>query len=274
MNEKNLKHYTYESNRGNLAYYTNDITNDKETILMLHPAFGDHYIFIKQIEAFHDGYNLILIDLPGHGKSVHKGSSLNMGMVPKLMKCILLQLNIAQVHLIGISLSSLIVQGFADQYPKMVKTVTTVGGYSIHSDNKEVKKAQRKEMMKWMFYIIISMKKFRKYIVNATSISLDGREMMKRGTENFKRRNFKYMQGIDQIFNRTDSVKQYPLLSLVGDKDQKISIESAIKLGKIANGQYAMISNSGHCANIDNPQEFNEVFLAHILRLYKMEKTT
>ena len=74
------------------------------------------------------------------------------------------------------------------------------------------------------------------------------------------------MQGIDKIFNKTDSIKEYPLLSIVGEKDQKISIVSAKKLGNKTSGQYYMIPNSGHCANIDTPNEFNSAFHSFILK--------
>ena len=85
MNENKLTMYIYKTEKGNIAYYTNKIELNKETIIMLHPAFGDHQIFIKQVDAFYNDYNLILLDLPGHGNSTHKGSSLNMGMVPNLI---------------------------------------------------------------------------------------------------------------------------------------------------------------------------------------------
>lgn len=233
---------------------------------MLHPAFAYHGFFIKQIEEFVNDFNLIILDLPGHGNSVHKGSNLNMGMVPNLINDILLHHNIKKVHVLGVSLGSLIAQGFEDLYPELVKTVTLVGGYSIHTDNKDVLKAQRKEMFKWLLYIIVSMKIFRKYIVKATVESTEGKEIVMKGIKPFRRRNFRYMQGLNHIFRETDVVKQYPLLSLVGEYDIEVSIESAIKLGNRVNGKYVMISNAGHCANIDNSKEFNSLFLSHILK--------
>lgn len=35
----------------------------------------------------------------------------------------------------------------------------------------------------------------------------------------FRRRNFRYMQGMDKIFNKTESIRKYPLLSILGEKD-------------------------------------------------------
>ena len=39
----------------------------------------------------------------------------------------------------------LVVQAFADRYPERVRSVTVVGGYSIHRPSDKIKKAQRRE---------------------------------------------------------------------------------------------------------------------------------
>ena len=36
-------------------------------IAMVHGMSQDHRIFDKEVEAFRDRYNIVLIDLPGHG---------------------------------------------------------------------------------------------------------------------------------------------------------------------------------------------------------------
>ena len=46
-----------------IAYYFLP-NSTKETIFFLHPAFADHEIFEAQVSAFHDYYQIILIDFP------------------------------------------------------------------------------------------------------------------------------------------------------------------------------------------------------------------
>lgn len=49
--------------------YNIEENKDKETLLMLHPAFADHQMFEAQAEDLKEHYQLIAIDMPGHGAS-------------------------------------------------------------------------------------------------------------------------------------------------------------------------------------------------------------
>lgn len=59
LNKKNIRlHY----------YLSAPINKKKETIVLLHPAFSDHTCFKGQLQLTED-FNLVLVDLPGHGNS-------------------------------------------------------------------------------------------------------------------------------------------------------------------------------------------------------------
>ncbi len=262
-----LTKYTHENEKGSMTYYTNTLSGDRETILMLHPAFGDHEIFIRQIEAFHSDYNLVLVDFPGHGLSRIKGSSLNLGMVPSLINEILGQLYISKVHVLGVSLGSLIGQGLADQFPQLVQSLTVVGGYSIHKDNEDVLRAQQKEMLRWVFYLIFSMKKFRNHLVEVSASSPEGRKYMSSGVSKISRSTFLTMNGMNSLFRKTDEDKTYPLLVAVGEYDQPIAHTSAQKLSALPHAKYYLVKEAGHCANIDNYKDFNANYLDFIKSL-------
>ena len=59
--------------------------------------------------------------------------------------------------------------------------------------------------------------------------------------------------------------RTYPLLIMNGDKD----IELAIEVSKVwhteeSDSKFHLISNAGHCANMDNAREFNEIVMDFI----------
>ena len=54
-------------NNGNTIHYFISGNNDGETIVFLHPAFGDHRCFDKQIDYFSSNYQIITLDMLGHG---------------------------------------------------------------------------------------------------------------------------------------------------------------------------------------------------------------
>lgn len=232
----------------------------RDTLFLLHPAFADHEIFEAQIDFFRSKYQILLLDFPGHGKSAAKGTKATTGDIPDIMKRILDENNIAECHVLGVSLGSLIAQGFADRFADMTKSVIIVGGYSIHKANKNVARAQGKEIFKFAFYILFSMKKFRNYVTEQTPGSEHFREVFRRGADKFKRSSFPAMSKMNSLFVKKDAPMTYPFLILCGDYDHQLAQDAARELHALEPGsKYARIPDAGHCANIDNPDIFNTV---------------
>ena len=237
------------------------IGNDnKETLLMLHPAFADHQIFTQQVEYFKEYYQILLIDMPGHGLSQIKGSKVSLKNMPDIIHKILTLHNIESCHLLGISLGSLVVQAFADRYPSQVKSVIIVGGYSIHKANERVLKAQGKEGIKWLFYILFSMKKFRAYTASFSCYTQAGRDSFALGSRYFNRKSFAAMAGMNSFFHKKEIPITYPLLIIVGEHDLPLIHEVAALWHDLEKAsQLREIAGAGHCANVDTPNEFNKI---------------
>jgi 3-oxoadipate enol-lactonase len=231
-----------------------------ETMIMLHPAFTDHHIFEPQTDYFKAGYQLILIDMPGHGKSQIIGSKITLEDMPEILNLILIENDISACHLLGVSMGSLVAQAFAERYPDRVKSVIIVGGYSIHKANTRILKAQKSEGLKWIFYILFSMKKFRSYVTSVSCHTDRGRDLFARGAESFRRRSFVAMDGMKTFFTNTETPMSYSLLIIVGEYDHKLIQEGAIEWHELEkHSQLVIVPSAGHCANVDAPNEFNQV---------------
>ena len=53
-----------------VAYYIDD-THQREWLVFVHAAFVDSRMFQKQFEYFSGKYNLLAVDILGHGKSLN-----------------------------------------------------------------------------------------------------------------------------------------------------------------------------------------------------------
>ena len=247
-----------------IAYYFLP-NNTKETIFFLHPAFADHEIFEAQIEAFRNEYQILLIDFPGHGNSRANGTRANTADVPCIMKMILDVCGIDKCHVVGVSLGSLIAQAFADQYADETLSVTIIGGYSIHKANERILKAQGNNIVKFMLYILFSMKRFRRFVTDETGGGERFHEVFGRGVQKFTRQSFPAMSNMKALFVKKDTPMPYPFLITCGEHDQKLAREAAVILhGLEPNSHYALIPDAWHCANIDNPGVFNDALRAFL----------
>ena len=176
------------------------------------------------------------------------------------MKKILDECGIGKCHVVGVSLGSLIAQAFADQYVDETLSVTIIGGYSIHKANEKILKTQRNNIVKFMLYILFSMKKFRSFVTDETGGGERFHEVFCHGIQKFTRRSFPAMSNMNALFVKKDMPMPYPFLITCGEHDQKLAREAAVILHDLEpDSCYALISDAWHCANIDNPDVFNGV---------------
>ena len=73
-------------------------------------------MFQTQIDYFRDKYNILTLDIIGHGKStkVRKGDSIDK--MSAWISEILKTEKIEKIHIVGISLGAVLAQDFANQY--------------------------------------------------------------------------------------------------------------------------------------------------------------
>ncbi|MFS1518799.1 alpha/beta fold hydrolase [Bacillus sp. SCS-151] len=254
MNEKTLNYNEYE-----LYYYTSGL-NKKETIIFLHPAFSDHTTFVDQFTSLSDQYNIIALDMIGHGKSQPKKTSDDIGTTIQHVKEIMDENNMKHCHIVGVSLGSLVAQGFAAKHPTLVKTVTVVGGYSIHNYNKGILKAQKKEILSWVFKVLFNMEGFRRYVAEASTYKKHAYDRFYKSSKHITRKSLKYMQGMQKILIKSDEPVPYPLLIVYGEHDLEKGINHAKFWNKQSLGsKLHIVKDAGHCVNMEQPEEFNKV---------------
>lgn len=227
--------------------------------MMIHPGFADHHIFERQIAYFKDNYQLVLLEMPGHGENQRTGTSVTMANVPDIVNQIMLAHDIPACHLLGVSLGSLAAQAFAARYPSRALSVIIVGGYSVHRASRHIERAQRKEMLKWILYILFSMKGFRQYVVQVSCRTEEGRQLFRHGAQRFERSSFAAMSGTKAFFTPRTSPVPYPVLIIVGEHDMP-AIHAATEefTSWEKHAELVSLPGAGHCANADAPDAFNQ----------------
>jgi pimeloyl-ACP methyl ester carboxylesterase len=258
--ESSTEHKTLKMDGYEIHYNVSGKENNN-LIVFLHPAFSDHRAFDQQIDYFSKDYKVLTIDLIGHGLSKANKSRDKIDASSEHIHKILESEGHDRVNLVGVSMGSLIAQYFALQYPDKVNSLTALGGYDINKENKEVEKAQRASNLGLIFRAAFSMNSFRKKTAEITCITKKGQALFYETANFYERKSFLVMQGLKNVIKDRKNIKpKYPTLILTAEFD----IELAKKLAKewhksFDNSEYFMIKDAGHCANIDNPFEFNKL---------------
>jgi 3-oxoadipate enol-lactonase len=262
-----IDHKVLEKDGYGIHYFVSG-DKSKETIVFLHPAFGDHRCFAKQIDSFSQNYQVITIDLLGHGLSQAGKAKVKIDSSAEHIGEIMKHTGTLSAHIVGVSMGSLIAQYFALKHPERVLSLTVLGGYSINKENKELAKAQRKEIFKWLFKMIFSMDAFRKYVASVSLIDQVEQARFFESASLFTRKSFVVMSGLGKIVRqRENGLKKYPLLILAGEKDLALALKTSAEWHKeVKDSQFYVIEKAGHCANMDNSAKFNEILLNFIRR--------
>ena len=231
-----------------------------ESILFVHAAFADHTSFDEQIEFFAKDYQVITLDLIGHGKSIKTQKGDNISKTADYI-CKLLEIEaISKIHLVGISIGAVLIQDFANKFPDKVASLCCIGGYDINNFDPALQKENSGEQVKMMLKAIISIKWFAKSNKLISAFTTEAQEKFYQMNTRFKKRSFMYLAELSELVNKSKTTyRNYPVMIGYG----KYDIPMVIKVANIwhesePESKMVVFENAGHLVNMDTPQEFNQ----------------
>ena len=115
-----------------IAYYTAASANG-EWLVFIHSAFVDSRMYEKQFQYFSGKYNLLAVDVLGHGNSIRAKKGDCIEKMSDWINLIFEKHGISSAHFAGVSLGSVFIQDFANKYENKVLSLACFGGYDINS---------------------------------------------------------------------------------------------------------------------------------------------
>ncbi|MDR0748498.1 MAG: alpha/beta fold hydrolase [Tannerellaceae bacterium] len=268
-------HRIIQDKTANIHYLFHKNELSDELVIFLHGAFADHTSFKGQEEAFTPRYNVIFIDLLGHGLSNVCTVKDRIDATPEQLKRIMEVEKFDRAHIVGVSLGALLAQYFALKYPALVSSVVATGGYDINNRNEEAGRAQKESVKKCLWLALTSMDKFRRFAAGQAVHRPENKELYYRMAQGFVRKSFIGMTGLRKVVcERKDVSCSYPLLLLCGELDTDLAKNASLQWHRSAPGsRYCLIPGAGHTANMDNPEAFNETVLGFLSRTPRPPRT-
>lgn len=246
----------------------------KETsswVTFVHGAGGSSAIWYKQLRDFKKYYNVLLIDLRGHGKSkspiYQKLKSYTFDVISDEVIEVLDHLKIQKSHFVGISLGTIIIREIAERFPKRCESMIMGGAVMKLNFRGQVLmrlgvllKSVIPYLLLYKFFAIIIMprKKHRE------SRNLFINEAKKLYQKEFKRW-FTLVAEVNPLlalFRIKDS--GIPTLYVMGEEDHMFlpSISKLVR-NHISSRLY-IIPECGHVVNVEQPEIFNSQVLKFI----------
>ncbi len=251
-----------------LHYTTYEHPTSTEWVTFVHGAGGSSSIWFKQVRAFQQQYNVLLVDLRGHGRSklpMPKDiKRYNFDFITEDVLQVLDHLQIEKTHLVGISLGTIIIREMAEHYPDRVQSM--IMGGAVMQLNLRGKILMRLGV--WFKNVIpyLILYKFFAFVImpkrnHKESRSLFVREAKKLYQKEFIRW-FKLAADINQRlkwFRLQDA--DIPTLYLMGEEDHMFLPSVRLLAQQHKSAQLVVVSNSGHVVNVEQPEVFNRTAL-------------
>lgn len=258
-----LNHYIYE----------NEATD--KWVSFVHGAGGSSSIWFRQIRAFKAEFNVLVLDLRGHGNSKPTlkdtfNSKYTFDAITEDIVEVLDHLKIKKSHFIGISLGTILIRNLAEKRPGLVESMVMGGAIlKLNLRSQVLMKVGNifKSVVPYMylyklFAFIIMPKKNHK-----ESRILFANEAKKLYQKEFIRW-FKLTAEINPLLRlfRSKDI-QIPTLYVMGEQDHLFlpSIKRVVKSHGMST--LYIVKDCGHVVNVEKPEDFNSTTVGFLKSL-------
>ena len=248
-----------------LHYYSYPNANATEWVTFVHGAGGSSSIWYKQVRDFKKEFNVLILDLRGHGNSKPTlkdtfNSKYTFDSITNDIVEVIEHLKIQKSHFIGISLGTILIRNLAEKRPELVKSMT-MGGAIIKLNFRSqvlmklgvVFKSVVPYMLLYKLFAFIIMPKRN----HKNSRMLFVNEAKKLYQKEFIRW-FKLTAEINPLlrFFRAKDIK-IPTLYIMGAEDHLFLPSIKHIVSEHLSSTIFVIENCGHVVNVEKPVTFN-----------------
>lgn len=262
-----------------INYEKHFVSNSKEWVVFIHGLGGSSKTWKYQMEAFKD-YNKICVDLEGHGQSSFSSDRDIETVSANQIKEIMDKEEISKVHIVALSLGTIVAMEFTYLYPKIVESIT-LAGFVLNLSIPKKGLVLLAEIMNRVVPFHTSYRIFANIIMpkrnQKKSRDIFIREAKKMTTKSFRTWVHLLLIGQSKLKKYIDHINNHciPILFATG-KDDYLFLPGIHKIkNKFENYHDVLFEKCGHVCSIDKKEQFNEAvlsFLSNIKSKYGTHK--
>ncbi|MHA1914585.1 MAG: alpha/beta fold hydrolase, partial [Promethearchaeota archaeon] len=247
-------------------YY--EITGEGDPLLLIHGLGSSTRDWEEQVPVFSTKYQVITIDLRGHGKTDKPKGPYSIKMFAEDIAELLNILEIKLVNVLGISLGGGVAFQIAVDFPDLVKSLIIVNSTpEVRVDSFK----QKREFIKRTIIIkLVGMKKMGEVLAPRLFIKPEMEDkrlkLIERWMENDKKAYLAALYTLKgwSVRNQISNIK-CPTLVIGSDEDYTPSSIKEEYTALIPNAKFIEIEDARHAVPMEKPEEFNEIIMKFLL---------
>lgn len=246
-----------------------------EWVTFIHGAGGSYITWFKQIKAFKKHFNVLLLDLRGHGNSLGSQDLGNLKYTFEFLANDIIELlnvlNIKKSHFVAISLGTIILRQLACKHPERVTSMVLAGAIMQLNFRSKILVAIGNIFKKIIPYITLYT--FFAYIIMPRKNHKPSRDVFIKEAKKLNQKEFiRWFSLANHVNPLLKSFRQneleIPIFYIMGDQDAMFlpSIKELVKTQK--NYSTLMVfDNCGHVVNLDKAYLFNKKVVEFISKV-------
>jgi pimeloyl-ACP methyl ester carboxylesterase len=247
------------------------LSDAADWVVFIHGAGGSSAVWFKQIKAYRKHFNLLLIDLRGHGRSAEGPSfgrhDYSFESIASDVIEVVEHVGIRQAHFVGVSLGTIIIRQLVDIAPQYVKSAVFVGAITRLSFKSRF--FVRLGQMFKSFIPYMWLYRFFAFIIMPMDGHAESRNVFVREAQKLAQKEFirwfnltRHVGEKLKLFEEVDP--GVPTLYVMGDQDHMFLQPIYRMVERFKNQTLHIVEQCGHVVNIERPQEFNERSIAFL----------
>ncbi len=255
-----------------LSYTTYLHQESNVWVTFVHGAGGSSSIWFKQVREFRKHFNVLLLDLRGHGNSKPSlkdafNDQYTFDSITDDIVEVIDHLKIKKSHFIGISLGTILIRNIAERYPDMVESM--VMGGAIMKLNFRSQVLIRLGIIFKSIVPYLWLYKFFAFVIMPNSNHKESRLLFVREAKKLYQKEFirwfKLTAEINPLlrFFRTADIK-IPTLYVMGGEDYLFLPSIKKIVDKHTQSSLITIEDCGHVVNVEQPQIFNRLVINYV----------
>jgi pimeloyl-ACP methyl ester carboxylesterase len=242
-------------------------------VTFVHGAGGSSTIWYKQLREFKKHFNVLLLDLRGHGNSKPnlKDAFKDKYTFDNITEDILEVINYEKIersHFIGISLGTILIRNLAEKHPHRVESM--IMGGAIMKLNLRSQILMKLGVILKSIVPYLWLYKFFAFVIMPNKNHKESRLLFVREAKKLYQKEFirwfKLTSEINPLlhFFRTVDIK-IPTLYVMGAEDYLFlpTIKQIVQDHK--SSELIVVQNCGHVVNVEQPQFFNDTVIEYLL---------